>query len=88
MVSVPPPPKSVTGEMPGPPVHPETINWLAPAPPGYHDTVVPRVGFERAFTPSRSVSIFWRSGFFFEPSPAPAQHKASNLYDNHRAAPR
>jgi long-chain fatty acid transport protein len=30
--------------------------------------------------------MFVRGGFFFEPSPAPAQVKLGNLYDNHRAA--
>jgi long-chain fatty acid transport protein len=27
-----------------------------------------------------------RAGFFFEPSPAPAQTSVSNTFDNHRAA--
>jgi long-chain fatty acid transport protein len=59
---------------------------LVPPPPNYHDTVVPRVGVERSFAPGGSVEMRLRGGFFFEPSPAPAQSKAENLYDNHRAA--
>ena len=54
--------------------------------PGWHDTVVPRVGVERTFTPSPGVEVRARAGFFFEPSPAPAQTKASNLYESARAA--
>jgi long-chain fatty acid transport protein len=60
-------------------------NVLAPPPPGYHDTAVPRLGVERAFAPAPRVDLHVRGGFFFEPSPAPAQTQASNLYDNHRA---
>jgi long-chain fatty acid transport protein len=58
----------------------------APAPPGYHDTVVPHIGAERSFAPAPRVDVRLRGGFFFEPSPAPAQTETSNLYDNHRAA--
>jgi long-chain fatty acid transport protein len=58
----------------------------APAAPGWHDTVVPRVGVERSFAPSPRVDVTVRGGFFFEPSPAPAQTKASNIYENARAA--
>jgi long-subunit fatty acid transport protein len=58
----------------------------APPPPGYHDTVVPRVGVERSFAAAPRVDVHVRGGFFFEPSPAPAQSQLSNLYDNHRAA--
>jgi long-chain fatty acid transport protein len=56
-----------------------------PPPPGYHDTVTSRFGVERSFSPAPRVDVFLRGGFFFEPSPAPAQSQASNLYDNHRA---
>ena len=59
---------------------------MAPPPPGYHDTAAPHVGVERSFSPAPRVDMHVRGGFFFEPSPAPAQTEASNLYDNHRAA--
>lgn len=59
---------------------------LVPPAPGWHDTVVPRAGVERSFAPSPSVDMFVRGGFFFEPSPAPAQTKESNIYESARAA--
>jgi long-chain fatty acid transport protein len=59
---------------------------LIPPAPGWHDTVVPRVGVERVFEPSPRVEMRARAGFFFEPSPAPAQTKESNIYENTRAA--
>ncbi len=59
---------------------------LVPPPPGYHDTVSPHFGAERTLMPAPSVAMHLRGGFFFEPSPAPAQSKLSNLYDNHRLA--
>jgi long-chain fatty acid transport protein len=59
---------------------------LAPEDPGYSDTVVPRVGVERALPLRPSVTAKLRAGAFFEPSPAPEQTGASNLYDNHRLA--
>lgn len=59
---------------------------LTPPAPGWHDTVVPRAGVERSFTPSPNVDMHARAGFFFEPSPAPQQAKESNVYENARAA--
>jgi long-chain fatty acid transport protein len=59
---------------------------LKPPPPNYHDTVVPRAGVERSIEASPSVGMRLRAGFFFEPSPAPAQTKESNIYDEARAA--
>ena len=59
---------------------------LVPEDPGYSDTLVPRIGVERAFALRRDVTAKLRAGAFFEPSPAPAQTGASNLYDNHRLA--
>ena len=70
----------------GQPPTPETCTAPSPTPPGWRDTVVPRVGVERTFTPSPGVELRARAGFFFEPSPAPAQTKASNLYESARAA--
>ena len=59
---------------------------LKPPAPGYHDTVVPRAGVERSFEPGGGVGMRLRAGFFFEPSPAPAQTRESNVYDEARAA--
>jgi long-chain fatty acid transport protein len=57
-----------------------------PPPPGWHDTVVPRVGVEHVHEPAVGVSMRERGGAFFEPSPAPAQTGASNIYENARLA--
>jgi long-subunit fatty acid transport protein len=62
-----------------------TCTAMAPPPPNYHDTVVPHLGVERSLAPAPGVDMHLRGGFFFEPSPAPTQSQASNLYDNHRA---
>src|SRR5262249_36693465 len=59
---------------------------LVPPKPGYHDTVVPRAGVERLFEPGRGVEMRLRGGFFVEPTPAPAQTKQPNVYDNTRVA--
>lgn len=64
----------------------DTCSAKPPTPPGWHDTVVPRIGVERTFTPSSRVEMRARAGFFFEPSPAPAQTKQSNVFENARAA--
>lgn len=63
----------------------EKCKALETTTPGWHDTVVPRVGVERLFAPSPSVSLALRGGFSFEPSPAPLQSSASNIFENHRA---
>jgi long-subunit fatty acid transport protein len=57
----------------------------APPPPGYHDILVPHFGAERTFAAGLGMDVHLRGGFFFEPSPAPAQSQLSNLYDNDRA---
>jgi long-chain fatty acid transport protein len=64
----------------------ERCSALVPESPGYSDTLSIRLGAERAFTPTPSLSLFARGGLLFDPSPAPAQTKASNLYDSHRLA--
>src|SRR6185436_4031762 len=63
----------------------DTCSALVPVAPHYHDTVVARAGVERTFDPLPSVEMRARGGFFFEPTPAPAQTGAGNLYDNARA---
>lgn len=64
----------------------EPCDALVPDPPGYTDTVSAHAGVERAFTPARGVEMRARAGVFFEPSPAPAQTKLANVYDNARGA--
>jgi long-subunit fatty acid transport protein len=59
---------------------------LAPDKPGYHDTVSIHGGVERSFLPAPGVRMSARGGAFFEPSPAPAQTAAANVYDNARVA--
>ncbi|WP_437282794.1 hypothetical protein WME90_20115 [Sorangium sp. So ce375] len=54
--------------------------------PGYSDTVVPRAGVERSLALGPGATAHARAGAFFEPSPAPEQAGASNLYDNARVA--
>ncbi|WP_437683253.1 OmpP1/FadL family transporter [Sorangium sp. So ce131] len=56
----------------------------APADPGYSDTVVARAGVERSLALRPGATAHVRGGAFFEPSPAPEQTGASNLYDNAR----
>ncbi|WP_437616729.1 hypothetical protein WMF20_22555 [Sorangium sp. So ce834] len=58
----------------------------APAAPGYSDTVVPRVGVERSLALRPGATAHARGGAYLEPSPAPEQTGASNLYDNARVA--
>lgn len=58
---------------------------LVPEPPGYSDTVVPRVGAERTLELRPGLKGHIRGGYFFEPSPAPEQTGASNLFDNARS---
>jgi len=47
----------------------------------YSDTVVPRVGIERAFALSPTASFHARGGYFFEPTPIPSHLPASQAYD-------
>lgn len=58
---------------------------LVPDPPGYSDTVVPRVGVERTLDLRPGLRSHLRGGYFFEPSPAPDQTGAANLFDNARS---
>ena len=51
-----------------------------------HDTVVPRLGAERRFPLTHSATGHGRAGYFYEPSPLPAQTGPTNLWDNHRHA--
>jgi long-chain fatty acid transport protein len=48
--------------------------------------VAARIGIERDVAPRPGVTMRLRGGAFFEPSPAPEQTRAANLYDNARAA--
>ncbi|WP_437820806.1 OmpP1/FadL family transporter [Sorangium sp. So ce1078] len=58
----------------------------APADPDYSDTVVPRVGVERSLALRPGATAHARGGAYIEPSPAPEQTGASNVYDNARVA--
>lgn len=58
---------------------------LVPVAPGFHDTVVPRVGAERVVVERRGLEAVARAGYFFEPSPAPKQSASANLFDEARS---
>jgi long-chain fatty acid transport protein len=59
---------------------------LVPPAPGFHDTIVPRVGVEREVRAGEGWAVLARGGYFLEPSPAPEQTGSSNLFDNTRHA--
>lgn len=59
---------------------------LRPAAPGFHDTIVPRIGVERTLTSGSGYALVGRAGYFLEPSPAPAQTTEANGFDNTRHA--
>ncbi|MBR57441.1 MAG: hypothetical protein CMH54_05205 [Myxococcales bacterium] len=52
-----------------------------PEPPGFKDIIVPRVGFEYQAVRSPTVNLALRSGYFYEPSPVPAQRALTNFAD-------
>lgn len=56
-----------------------------PEPPGYSDTVTPRLAAEGQFPVANGVTIKARAGYAFEPSPAPEQTSTPNDFDNHRS---
>jgi len=83
-----PGPAEATVRCPSPdevPEAPEHCAALVPADPGYHDTVVPRIGAERSIVLGRGVAGRVRAGYFFEPSPAPEQTTAANRFDDARS---
>jgi hypothetical protein len=53
--------------------------------PGFHDTVVPRLGLEW-LAGYRSLTVALRAGYFFVFSPAPEMTGQQTLLDNHRHA--
>ena len=59
---------------------------LRPSAPGFHDTIVPRVGLDRRFDDTGNGTMHLRFGAFYEPSPAPAQTREGNLLDDDRVA--
>ncbi len=59
---------------------------LRPAPPGFQDTVVPRVGVERTVVDRSTWGAAARAGYFLEPSPAPEQQGTGRLFDATRHA--
>ena len=66
-----------------PPEHAD-CKALVPAPPGYHDILVPRVGAEIDLDQGRGYALRLRAGYFFEPSPVPEQTGIGNGFDNAR----
>ena len=58
---------------------------LVPPAPNFHDTAVPRVSAEYTFAARSGVDMRFRGGYAFEPTPAPAQTKEPNLFDEHRS---
>jgi long-chain fatty acid transport protein len=54
-------------------------------PPGFHDTVVPRIGVEWLSGYS-ALTVALRAGYFFVASPAPEMKGQQTLLDNHRHA--
>lgn len=59
---------------------------LKPEPPGFQDTVVPRVGVERTVVDRETWGATARAGYFLEPSPAPEQRGTARLFDSTRHA--
>ena len=53
--------------------------------PGFHDTVVPRLGVEWSHTLGR-LALALRGGYFFALSPASGDASAQGFLDNHRHA--
>jgi long-subunit fatty acid transport protein len=68
-----------------PPEKPECLA-LRPAPPGFQDTVVPRVGVERTVVDRSTWGAAARAGYFLEPSPAPEQQRTGRFFDATRHA--
>lgn len=64
------------------PSRPATVGAEASPSPGFKDTVVPRAGVELTWA-RRGWHLAGRAGYFFEPTPAPAD-KASVLVDADR----
>ncbi len=58
--------------------------WLPPDP-GYRPVVSPRVGVERAFSIRSGATLLLRTGYGFEPTPAPLQKGYTNTFDNSRS---
>lgn len=52
-----------------------------PGPPGFHDILVPRLGAEVTVVNTPQVGLALRAGYFYEPSPAPAQPGRTNYVD-------
>ena len=54
---------------------------LTPPQISFSDTLVPRVGAERAIALPRHAAVRLRAGFFYEPTPVPSSLPASQAYD-------
>ncbi len=53
----------------------------APLPPDFHDIFIPRVGGEWTVYDTQPIALTMRGGYFYEPSPAPAQRGKTNYVD-------
>lgn len=53
---------------------------------GFEDTWVPRLAVARDFHPTSGTRLAVSLGYFYEPTPLPAQHTDTNLWDNPRHA--
>ncbi|HUH05361.1 MAG TPA: hypothetical protein VML75_25365 [Kofleriaceae bacterium] len=67
-----------------------TVNAVAnkPAqePPGFHDTIIPRISAQWTALRTRDAILLVRGGYFFAPSPAPEMVGRQSLLDNDRHA--
>jgi long-chain fatty acid transport protein len=63
-----------------PPIPPPSL--VVPA--RFHDTLVPRIGGERAFPVGSGVTVAGRLGWAYEPTPAPPQTGITNFVDADR----
>jgi long-chain fatty acid transport protein len=60
----------------------QACDALAPPRISFGDTIVPRVGVERAVDLARRATLHLRGGFFFEPTPVPGSLPSSQAYDS------
>lgn len=59
---------------------------LVPTPAGFRDTWLPRFGVDVPVEAATAITLHFRAGAFYEPSPAPSQASEGNDFDNDRLA--
>ncbi len=52
-----------------------------PTAPGFHDILIPRIGYEQQVLALPNLDLFVRAGAYYEPSPAPTQTGVTNFVD-------